>query len=39
MRRLDRYDAIGLALLGFVLALWLAHLILPSGPPPVPLSQ
>jgi len=35
MRRLDRYDIIGLALVGFVLALWIAHFALPAPPPEI----
>jgi hypothetical protein len=33
MRRPDRYDTIGLAILGFVIALFVAHLVLPPAPP------
>jgi hypothetical protein len=35
MRRLDRFGVIGLALIAFVLALWVAHFLLPAAPPPV----
>jgi hypothetical protein len=35
-RRLDRYDYIGIALLVFVLALWIAHFVMPDGGPPAP---
>jgi hypothetical protein len=34
MPRVDRYDIIGMALLAFVLALWVLHLALPAPPPP-----
>ena len=37
MRRLDRYDVIGLILVAFVAALWIAHLVLPAAPPLAPL--
>jgi hypothetical protein len=37
MRRLDRYDLIGLAIAGFLVAIWIAHFILPAAPPPAPL--
>jgi hypothetical protein len=33
MRRLDRYDIIGLAIATFIAALWIAHLVLPAAPP------
>jgi hypothetical protein len=33
MRRLDKYDRIGLVLLSLVLALWVAHFVLPAAPP------
>jgi len=37
MARFDRYDIIGLVLLGIVAALWIAHFVLPTPPPlPVP---
>ncbi len=36
MPRVDRYDIIGMALLAFVLALWVLHLALPAPPPPPP---
>jgi len=39
MRRFDqydRYDWIGLALILFVAALWIAHFLVPSGTPPAP---
>ncbi|MGE5537140.1 MAG: hypothetical protein ACM30I_00870 [Gemmatimonas sp.] len=32
--RPDRYDIIGLAILGFVVALFVAHAVLPPAPPP-----
>jgi hypothetical protein len=34
MPRIDRYDIIGMALLAFVLALWVLHFSLPAPPPP-----
>jgi hypothetical protein len=34
MPRVDRYDIIGMALLAFVLALWVLHFSLPAPPPP-----
>jgi hypothetical protein len=33
MRRLDRYDIIGLVIAAFIAALWIAHLALPAAPP------
>jgi hypothetical protein len=33
MPRIDRYDIIGLALLAFVVALWVLHFSLPTPPP------
>jgi hypothetical protein len=36
MRRWDRYDYIGAALLAVVVALFALHFILPAGPPPAP---
>jgi hypothetical protein len=33
MKRPDRYDIIGAALLGFVVALFVAHFVLPPAPP------
>jgi len=33
MRRLDRYDIIGLVLVGLLVALWVAHFLLPAPPP------
>jgi hypothetical protein len=35
MRRLDRYDAIGVAIVVFLVALWALHFVLPA-PPPLP---
>jgi hypothetical protein len=35
-RRLDRYDYIGIALLAFVLALWVAHFVMPDTGPAAP---
>ena len=37
MRRpLDRYDYIGLALVALLVALWIAHFVMPGGGPPAP---
>ena len=36
MRRVDRYDIIGMVLLGLVVALWVVHFSLPTPPPPPP---
>jgi hypothetical protein len=33
MRRLDRYDIIGLVIATFIAALWISHLVLPAAPP------
>jgi hypothetical protein len=33
MIRLDRYQVIGLILLGLLAALWIAHFVLPAPPP------
>jgi hypothetical protein len=35
MARFDKYDVIGLILLGLIAALWIAHIVLPT-PPPLP---
>jgi hypothetical protein len=35
MARFDRYDIIGLILLGLIAALWITHFIVPT-PPPLP---
>jgi hypothetical protein len=35
-RSLDIYDYIGLALLAFVIALWITHFIMPDTLPPEP---
>ena len=35
-RRLDRYDYIGIALLAFMLALWVAHFVMPDSGPAAP---
>jgi hypothetical protein len=35
-RRLDRYDYIGIAVLAFVLALWVAHFVMPDTGPAAP---
>ena len=37
MARFDRYDIIGLIVLGLLAALWIAHFVLPA-PPPLPPS-
>jgi hypothetical protein len=34
--RPDRYDIIGLILLGLVVVVWIAHFILPAPPPEPP---
>jgi hypothetical protein len=36
MARLDKYDILGLVLVGLLAALWTAHFLLPSPPPLVP---
>jgi len=33
MAKLDKYDIIGLTLLGLLAALWIAHFVLPAPPP------
>jgi hypothetical protein len=35
-RRLDRYDIIGLIIVGLLVALWIVHFLLPTPPPPPP---
>jgi hypothetical protein len=35
-RRLDRYDYIGMAILVFLIALWVAHFVLPDTGPAAP---
>jgi hypothetical protein len=35
-RRLDKYDTIGLIIVGLLAALWILHLLLPTPPPPPP---
>lgn len=35
-RRLDRYDYIGMAVVAFVIALWIAHFVLPNTGPAAP---
>jgi hypothetical protein len=35
MARFDRYDIIGFILLALIVALWVAHFVLPT-PPPLP---
>jgi hypothetical protein len=36
MARFDKYDIIGLILLGLIAAVWIAHFVLPAPPPPLP---
>jgi hypothetical protein len=36
MRRFDRYDAIGVAIVVLLVALWALHFVLPAPPPPPP---
>ena len=33
MAKLDKYDIIGLILLGLLAAVWIAHFVLPAPPP------
>ena len=35
-RRLDRFDYIGMVLLGLVIALWVAHFLMPDTGPAAP---
>lgn len=35
-RPLDRYDYIGMAILALVIALWVAHLVMPNTGPAAP---
>jgi hypothetical protein len=35
-RRLDRYDYIGMAIVVFLAALWIAHFVLPDTGPAAP---
>ena len=35
-RRLDKYDVIGLVLVGLLVALWITHFLLPPAPPLTP---
>ena len=35
-RRLDRYDFIGLAIIAFLVALWIVHFLMPESGPPAP---
>jgi hypothetical protein len=35
MPRIDRYDIIGMALVAFVLGLWVLHFALPAPPPDI----
>jgi hypothetical protein len=37
MGRLDRYDLIGLAIVGLLVAMWVLHFVLPAPPPPLAL--
>jgi hypothetical protein len=36
MARPDKYDILGLILVGLIVALWIAHFVLPAPPPAVP---
>jgi hypothetical protein len=36
MRRFDRYDVIGVAIVVLLVALWVLHFVLPAPPPTVP---
>ena len=36
MRRMDKYDIIGVLLLAFVIGLFVAHFVIPAPPPEVP---
>jgi hypothetical protein len=36
MRRFDRYEAIGVAIVILLVALWVLHFVLPAPPPTVP---
>jgi hypothetical protein len=36
MARFDKYDIIGLILLGLIAALWIAHFMFPAPPPLAP---
>jgi hypothetical protein len=35
-RRLDRYDFIALAIVALLVALWVAHFLMPESGPPAP---
>ncbi len=35
-RPLDRYDYIGMALVALLIALWVAHFLMPESGPPAP---
>lgn len=35
-RHLDRYDYIGMALVAFIVALWIAHFLMPNTGPAAP---
>jgi len=35
-RRLDRFDYIGMAIVAFLIALWIAHFVLPDTGPAAP---
>ena len=36
MRRLDRYDYIGLFVVALLVGIWIAHFVLPARPPVPP---
>jgi hypothetical protein len=36
MARFDKYDIIGMVVLGLLAALWIAHFVLPAPPPEPP---
>lgn len=38
MSRPDLFDYMGMAVLAMIVALWVAHFVLPAGPPPLPLD-
>ena len=35
MKKFDKWDWIGSAIAAFIVALWVAHIVLPSAPPEV----
>jgi hypothetical protein len=35
-RRLDRYDYVGMAVVALVIALWIAHFVMPNTGPAAP---